>query len=30
MGGEQLTWKVAWIISLALNVASFIVGLFVV
>jgi len=30
MGGEQLTWKVTWIISLALNVASFIVGLFVV
>jgi hypothetical protein len=30
LGGERLTWKAAWIISLVMNTASFIAGLFIV
>jgi len=29
-GGEKMTWKAAWIISLVMNAASFIFGLFII
>ena len=29
-GVEKMTWKAAWIISLVMNAASFIVGLFII